>query len=215
VSGWAWDRARGLRLQHRSAFGYPPDRSNHRSPDQHSGHRILNFRSGVRVHRRRRSLFPALFRQYRTRRLLPPRKAPAISACIPPFARARLGWNPKIQPEEVQLGNRGRCKTLRAALALKILQKSQTAEHGTQYRLLHAISALLSLRGMVVSAVEYRILKPFGDRRFPPPGAPRADLDILRESAVLHLSVQRRPTEAGAFLYGFDAEDAVGSIGLR
>jgi hypothetical protein len=108
------DRARALQLQHRNVFGCPPDRSSPQSLAQHSGHRMLNFRSGARVCRRKRPLSPALFQQYRTRPLLPTRQASAIFACIPPLARARLGWNLKIQPEEIQLGNRARCEMLQA-----------------------------------------------------------------------------------------------------
>jgi hypothetical protein len=38
---------------------------------------------------------------------------------------------------------------------------------------------------------------------------------FLGEGAVPHLPVERRTTEAGAFLHGLETEDSIGGLGLQ
>lgn len=51
--------------------------------------------------------------------------------------------------------------------------------------------------------IEHRVLQPLVDAGFAPACAANADLNILGESAILHLPVHGRAAEAGAFEDGF------------
>jgi hypothetical protein len=66
---------------------------------------------------------------------------------------------------------------------------------------------------LIARFIKDRVAHPLVNRGLPPAGAPRADLDVLRESTVLHLAVHRRSAEAGAFEHGPEAKDAVGGLG--
>lgn len=63
--------------------------------------------------------------------------------------------------------------------------------------------------------IEHRIVEPGVDRGFAPAGTTGADLNVLRERAVLHLPVHCRAAEAGAFENGLDPENAVGGVDLH
>lgn len=52
---------------------------------------------------------------------------------------------------------------------------------------------------VVAHVVVHGIAHPILDCRFPSTRTPRADRNLLRETAVLDFPVQRRPAEAGAF----------------
>jgi len=77
------------------------------------------------------------------------------------------------------------------------------------------LGRLAVIIGNVVDAIEPRITQPGVDGGFAPANAARADLDVSRKRAALHLPVHGRAAEPGTSEDGVDPEDAVGSLGLH